>query len=545
MKKSTRILYTIFNLKPIQIYYLILYRFFQTPRIIPFKEPVSLNHINLKSHFYQKPSTVDGVTFFFLRKKGDILNGWNNPIYEKLWLYKLHYLDDLNSTEANSNPNLANSLVSSWIAHNSDFKGNGWEPYTLSLRIVNLLKWLSRTKHNDNKILVSIATQTNALDNLIEYHIQGNHLFSNAKALIFSGLLLNSPRSSYWLSKGLRILDKELSKQFLADGAHFELSPMYHAILLWDICDLINVASMSQISELNEHIRKWTNILSKGIVWLEHMVHPDKDISFFNDAAFNVAPSLKLIKTYANDVCKLFSIEPQLSDYPSCAFNKDSGYASIYLSPLDKAILDLANVGPAFQPGHAHADTFSFELSLWGRRVFVNSGTSIYGASDERQRQRSTRAHNTLEINGTNSSDVWSGFRVGKRARVFIEYVDISDGKVRISAKHDGYSSLTRRLLHTRTWNLTYNSLIIEDHISIHQKATARLFIHPEVICNISGERILLKTLEGEAEITFIGASSIELEPSTWHPEFGVTLKNLCIKVEIADRDLVTNIFWS
>jgi hypothetical protein len=32
-------------------------------------------------------------------------------------------------------------------------------------------------------------------------------------------------------------------------------------------------------------------------------------------------------------------------------------------------ILDVAPVGPDYLPGHAHADTLSFELSLFGQRA--------------------------------------------------------------------------------------------------------------------------------------------------------------------------------
>ena len=42
-------------------------------------------------------------------------------------------------------------------------------------------------------------------------------------------------------------------------------------------------------------------------------------------------------------------------------------------------IFDLAQIGPDYLPSHGHADTLSFELSVYGKRVFVNSGTSMYG----------------------------------------------------------------------------------------------------------------------------------------------------------------------
>ena len=69
-------------------------------------------------------------------------------------------------------------------------------------------------------------------------------------------------------------------------------------------------------------------------------------------------------------------------------------------------------MGPDYIPGHAHADTLSFELSIGAQRVFVNSGTSEYGLSPKRLNQRKTAAHNTVEVDGKDSSQVWSGLEL-------------------------------------------------------------------------------------------------------------------------------------
>ena len=51
----------------------------------------------------------------------------------------------------------------------------------------------------------------------LEFHILANHLFANAKALVFAGSYL---AEDMWLKKGLEILDKEISEQFLDDIAY-------------------------------------------------------------------------------------------------------------------------------------------------------------------------------------------------------------------------------------------------------------------------------------------------------------------------------------
>ena len=118
---------------------------------------------------------------------------------------------------------------------------------------------------------------------------------------------------------------------------------------------------------------------------------------------------------------------------------EDSGYIRFERQNMI-AFLDVAQVGPDYLPAHAHADTLSFEMSLFGQRVFVNSGTSCYGQGEERRQERSTSAHNTVEINGENSSEVWGGFRVGRRAYPTKPEIRENGDRTVISASHDGYA---------------------------------------------------------------------------------------------------------
>ena len=72
-------------------------------------------------------------------------------------------------------------------------------------------------------------------------------------------------------------------------------------------------------------------------------------------------------------------------------------------------------------PGHAHADTLSFEMSIDSKRLVVNSGVSTYSSNEERLLQRGTPCHSTLNYGNLNSSEVWSSFRVGRRANTTVK----------------------------------------------------------------------------------------------------------------------------
>jgi len=112
--------------------------------------------------------------------------------WEKLWLYNLHYFDDLVSCDAENKRELHSGWIKKWVQENPPGEGNGWEPYPTSLRIVNWIKWGVAGNCLSDEVLHSLAVQARYLLKKLEYHLLGNHLFANAnanaKALIFAGL---------------------------------------------------------------------------------------------------------------------------------------------------------------------------------------------------------------------------------------------------------------------------------------------------------------------------------------------------------------------
>ena len=81
----------------------------------------------------------------------------------------------------------------------------------------------------------------------------------------------------------------------------------------------------------------------------------------------------------------------------------------------------LADIGPPCPrelPAHAHADTLSCVVHVDGAPLLIDTGTSTYAAGPVRDRERSTAAHNTVEVDRRDSTEVWGAFRAGRRARV-------------------------------------------------------------------------------------------------------------------------------
>ena len=207
-------------------------------------------------------------------------------------------------------------------------------------------------------------------------------------------------------------------------------------------------------------VEAWKSRVAGMRYWLAALSHPDGQIAFFNDAAFGVAAELEQLEAYA----RRLGLPNTKTAAGPVTHLQDSGYLRLALGEM-VALLDVAEVGPNYQPGHAHADTLSFELSLFGQRVLVNSGTSCYRVGPERARQRCTAAHNTLEVDGQDSSEVWAGFRVARRARPFDFHLTESNEVIRVNCAHDGYRRLPGRVVHLREWVCKAGSLQITDHV--------------------------------------------------------------------------------
>jgi uncharacterized heparinase superfamily protein len=476
----------------------------------------------------------DADTFNFLNERRTLSDhGWDDPAAAKLWRYNLHYFNDLVGPMTDERRRLLHSLMTRWVDENPPGAGTGWEPYPTSLRIVNWIKWGLGRGPIEARDAESLAIQVRWLRQRLEYHLLGNHLFANAKALVFAGVFFDGPEALRWLNDGLAILARQIPAQILRDGGHFEQSTMYHALALDDMLDLVNLSfAFADVipPSWRRIVAHWPERVQSMRAWLRAMCHPDGEIAFFNDAALGVACSPAFLDAYATRLGL-----PALPQADGSVHVLDAtGYIRAQ-QPAAVALLDVGRVGPDHLPAHAHADTLSFELSVFGRRVLVNSGTSCYGVGAERLRQRGTSAHNTVVVDGENSSDVWSGFRVGHRARPID--LRVADGdRIAVSCAHDGYRNRGSRATHTRRWILDRTSMVVEDEVGAGvRSADARFHLHPAVACDIAADprRVLLQ-LPGGATVDVVAERGLmRVEEATWHPEFGVSVPTHCIVVAL------------
>jgi uncharacterized heparinase superfamily protein len=459
---------------------------------------------------------------------------WEDPSQVRLWLYNLHYFDDLALPGDDAHRALQRQLISRWIVENPPAKGTGWEPYPVSLRLANWIKFWLAGNLPEASWHDSLAVQVRWLTGHLEWHLLGNHLLANAKALVLAGLYFDGAEADTWLHRGLEIYARELPEQILPDGGHFELSAMYHAIILEDLLDLLNAARTYGRTEAL--FAALPTIIDRMRNWLAAMTHPDGRPALFNDAAFGVAAARAELEGYAQRL--------GLPALPASRERLRHLAASGYVR-LDRgdaaAILDLAAIGPDYLPGHAHADTLSLELSLGAERIIVNGGTSTYERGPLREGQRATRAHSTLEIAGQDSSEVWASFRVARRAKVHDISVTDTAVATSVSATHDGYRRLPGKPLHRRTWVMREGAFEIRDQVVSNNStsAVARFHLAPGVAA--SGDRLV--TTSGRI-LKWRSTGPATIEENYWYPRFGQRLRASTLVVPIVAGALTTIFEW-
>src|SRR5690606_13087772 len=120
----------------------------------------------------------------------------------------------------------------------------------------------------------SLAMQARYLRRRLEIHLLGNHLWANAKALVFAGAFFTGDESAGWLHKGAALIGRELDEQILPDGGHFERSPMYHAIVLEDVLDLLQLDRAFPRVLPAALVARLRGVVGPMLRWLRVMTHP-------------------------------------------------------------------------------------------------------------------------------------------------------------------------------------------------------------------------------------------------------------------------------
>ncbi len=459
-----------------------------------------------------------------------------------LWQFHLHYHEFLSLL----GPADRVAVCRDWAERNPPGAGVAWHPYVTSRRIASWCRFLP--PEAGPELAQSLWRQTAYLARNVERHVLGNHLLDNARALVLAAAWMGDrPEVAGWRALGLEILREQVGEQVLSDGIHFERSPMYQALVLEMLLDVLNVLPEGHSGR--PVLEPAARALGDGL-W--SLVHPDGGIALLNDAALGVAPPASSL---LSSLRALTGHEPRRR----AAF-PEGGY---YVWDADPAwlVVDGGPIGPDHLPAHGHADTFTYELSLGGVRFVADSGVSRYEAGPDRDRERGTRAHNTVCVDGMDQAEVWGSFRVGRRwAPERVSFVldgggsgldgpeiggtsaGSSGGRAvprgfRFEGEFGGYARLIGDgIRHRRV--LTGSSgreIRVEDQVTGRgeHRVESLIHLHPDVRVEREPgqERALRLTRDGVEARLVVEAGRLAVEESVHSPRFGEVLPSQAVVV--------------
>lgn len=462
-----------------------------------------------------------------IRRRADFSRevDWDYAGHGPLWVYHLHQCDHLR--DASLSPGRRLDAILDWVRNHRE--GVGWDPHPASLRILSWGKILltpgavEPTAEESAEIFESLARQLDHLGGNLEVRLQANHLLSNLIAMVFGGLLFEGSQADAWLGQS-GPLSAELAKQFGADGAHHERSPMYHALLVENILDLLNLARARPGRSPAGLVGNLENVAAAGLGAAAVWAQPDGEIALFGDSAFGIAQAPDVLAGYGRSL----GVARRLPE--PAALLAEAGFARLEAGPLC-VLVSIGGPAPAHQPGHAHCDGLAFELAYRGQRVVCDTGVHGYVVGPRRSLARATRSHATVEVGGCDQAEIWAAHRVGGRPR--LELIAFEEGAY-LEATCISWS--TPKTLHRRSFTLGEASLEIRDALE-GQPEAARLAlplapgIEPRLVHDQDGgvQAHLALPGGGRLRVDLPIAADWRIETAPYFPEFGLAVDRACL----------------
>jgi uncharacterized heparinase superfamily protein len=385
---------------------------------------------------------------------------WEAASAPLLWRFHLHYWDwawALAAERPGAGPDarpgadaraVFSAIWGSWRAAVAPGRGVAWRSYPAALRawsFCGIYQHLVRGGPVEARFLGDLAAHAGFLRRHLETDVGGNHLIKNLKAL--TGLAVFFGDDAL-LARTLGRLRGQLAAQVLPDGGHYERAPAYHCQVLGDLIDiagLLRAAGQDDPVGLPEAIAAMRG-------WLGVVLTPPGEVPMLNDG-FPVSPGL------------LAALAPAAPPSGPLQVLPDTGLARVTAGGWH-VLADIGLPCPRSLPAHAHADTLGCLVHVDGEPLLIDTGASTYAPGAARDRERSTAAHNTLEVDRRDSTEVWGAFRAGRRARVHGVSARADSGTVTVEAAHDGYRTLRGRPTHHRRWSVRAHELRVDDTVT-------------------------------------------------------------------------------
>jgi hypothetical protein len=460
------------------------------------------------------------------------------------------------------------SQLSSWLDANPPGIGINWTtPMEVGIRAVNLVwavatleGWRPLDQEVRERLIASLRWHGRHTDANLEGtpYLRSNHYLGDILGLLILGSVLDGePAALRWAEFARREFEREIVKQVYEDGVSFEGSLAYHGLVLEMFLLASYIASwacmplsqrfherLDQMVEVSRHVRHGNGRTplfgdqDSGRILPEGFARPPTHDNLLWLASAVAQKARPLEGAVHPEVAWTFGVGswrrsaelPPATPVGSAAFPVGGIY--VLRSERVHVVVRCGDVGQKGQGGHSHNDVLSYELSVDGIPLIVDSGTYAYTFdANARNELRSTRAHNTICIDGAeiHPIDPARVFELRRFAHPRVELCSLSGKPVEVVGFHDGYRRLTPRALHRRRFSLAPASdqLTIVDELDgagvheieslLHFAAGTRLRPTGE-----AGFEVELGELRARIAFSGLGAGDLKTEEGWISDRYGV-----------------------
>ncbi len=426
-------------------------------------------------------------------------NLWSPPGVSEACLEEIHgfaWINDLHAIGSDAARRSARALVADWINTHKRWSPIAWRADLTGVRIA---AWLGRhdffcaSADEDfrARFFASLYRQTRHLSRVAAWETRGAGKILAIKGLIYTGLCL--PDGQRYLAKGLKLLDKEIARQILADGGHYERSPQLQLAVLQHFIDI----RATFIAAQREVPAALQSAIDRMAPMLRFFRHGDGGLVLFNDSTEGERWLLDMVLTRADAQGK------PLTSSPHSGFQRLNANRTLVIMESGAAVRGVPET-------HTHAGTLSFEMSIGKERLIVNCGAHVAGNSTWWRAQRTTAAHSTLTLGDTSSTEFSKNGRLGRRPENVTCRRDENGGNIWIEASHDGYEEIFN-IIHRRRLYLAAGGedfrgedvlIATADASSFtaNRPFTVRFHLHPGVRASLLHNRsaVLLRLPSGQ-----------------------------------------------
>jgi hypothetical protein len=443
--------------------------------------------------------------------------------------------------------------LDAWLDANPPGIGINWtNPMEVGIRAVNLA-WAVGTLEEWSKLESTLCER---LTTSLRWH--GHHIASNLEGapylrsnhylgdllglLVLGSALDGEPSAPEWSQFARREFEREILKQVYPDGVSFEASLAYHGLALEMFLIASGIASQSG-TPLSE---RFYERLRRMVMVSRSVRHGDGRIPLFGDqdsgrilpAGFARPPTHDNLLWLAAalglaerpfdqsvhpEVAWTFGVQrwQRCSELPLAQKPTSTGFSTggifVLCAKRLHVVVRCGDVGQNGFGGHSHNDTLSYELSIDGMPLIVDSGTYAYTFDTKARNEfRSTSAHNTVVVDGEeiNPIDRDRVFELRSFARPRVLAVNLSGETIEFIGSHDGYRRLPDPVTHRRRFSLSSNELTVYDELlcaRFHEVESYMHFDHGTLIERTGDASFAARLGLARVSISFSGFTGDEL----------------------------------